>query len=187
MPSSATVVRPFELFGKPPPEQAILLRAVAETLRRLATDPRHLGAEIGFIAVPHSWGRTSTIIHISTVSCRAALCHSNSLGGLLPGKLLHARTGLCVSRRGGQVVVAEQNLDDTDVGSALQKMGGKAVAQRKHRHPFVDAGRGARRTAGRIQNLDVKGPGLVPARKQPDSGSPASNRPAGSRATAPTA
>jgi hypothetical protein len=36
---------------------AILFRAVAETLRKLATDSRHLGAEIGFIAVLHSWGQ----------------------------------------------------------------------------------------------------------------------------------
>lgn len=35
----------------------ILFRAVAQTLRRLAADPRHLGAEIGFIAVLHSWGQ----------------------------------------------------------------------------------------------------------------------------------
>lgn len=35
----------------------ILFRAVAETLRRLAADPRHLEAEIGFIAVLHSWGQ----------------------------------------------------------------------------------------------------------------------------------
>jgi hypothetical protein len=36
---------------------AILFQAVARTLRRLAADPRHLGAEIGFIAVLHSWGQ----------------------------------------------------------------------------------------------------------------------------------
>ncbi len=36
---------------------AILFRAVAETLHKLAADPRHLGAEIGFIAVLHSWGQ----------------------------------------------------------------------------------------------------------------------------------
>ncbi|WP_327207523.1 IS91 family transposase [Rhizobium johnstonii] len=35
----------------------ILFRAIAETLRKLAADPRHLGAEIGFIAVLHSWGQ----------------------------------------------------------------------------------------------------------------------------------
>jgi hypothetical protein len=35
----------------------ILFRAAAETLRTIAADPRHLGAEIGFIAVLHSWGQ----------------------------------------------------------------------------------------------------------------------------------
>jgi Putative transposase/Transposase zinc-binding domain len=36
---------------------AILFRAAAETLRIIAGDPRHLGAEIGGIAVLHSWGQ----------------------------------------------------------------------------------------------------------------------------------
>jgi hypothetical protein len=35
---------------------AILFRAAAETLRVIAADPRHLGAEIGGVAVLHSWG-----------------------------------------------------------------------------------------------------------------------------------
>jgi hypothetical protein len=35
----------------------ILFRAVAETLRQLAMQPKHLGAEIGFLAVLHTWGR----------------------------------------------------------------------------------------------------------------------------------
>ena len=35
----------------------ILFKAVACTLRKIAADPRHLGAEIGFIAVLHSWGQ----------------------------------------------------------------------------------------------------------------------------------
>ena len=34
----------------------ILFRAVAETLRTIAADPQHLGAEIGFLAILHSWG-----------------------------------------------------------------------------------------------------------------------------------
>jgi hypothetical protein len=37
---------------------AILFRAAAETLRTIAADPRHLGAEIGVVAVLHSWGQT---------------------------------------------------------------------------------------------------------------------------------
>ena len=36
----------------------ILFRATAETLRTIAADPQHLGAEIGFIAVLHTWDQT---------------------------------------------------------------------------------------------------------------------------------
>jgi Putative transposase/Transposase zinc-binding domain len=35
----------------------ILFRATAETLSTIAADPEHLGAEIGFFAVLHSWGQ----------------------------------------------------------------------------------------------------------------------------------
>lgn len=35
----------------------ILFRAAGETLRTIAADPRHLGAQIGFIAVLHTWGQ----------------------------------------------------------------------------------------------------------------------------------
>jgi hypothetical protein len=34
----------------------ILFRAASETLRRIAADPKHLGADIGFLAVLHTWG-----------------------------------------------------------------------------------------------------------------------------------
>ena len=36
----------------------ILFRTTAQTLRTIAADPQHLGAEIGFLAVLHSWGQT---------------------------------------------------------------------------------------------------------------------------------
>jgi hypothetical protein len=36
----------------------ILFRATAETLTTIAADPQHLGAEIGFFAVLHTWGQT---------------------------------------------------------------------------------------------------------------------------------
>jgi hypothetical protein len=36
----------------------ILFRSTAATLRTIAADPHHLGAEIGFIAVLHTWGQT---------------------------------------------------------------------------------------------------------------------------------
>ena len=38
-----------ELYG-------ILFRATAQTLLTIAADPKHLGAEIGFFAVLHTWG-----------------------------------------------------------------------------------------------------------------------------------
>jgi len=36
----------------------ILFQATAETLKTIAADPQHLGAEIGFFAVLHTWGQT---------------------------------------------------------------------------------------------------------------------------------
>jgi hypothetical protein len=35
----------------------LLFRAAAETLQQIAADPAHLGAEIGFLAVLHTWGQ----------------------------------------------------------------------------------------------------------------------------------
>ena len=37
---------------------AMLFRAAAETVRTIAADPKHLGAEIGLVAVLHTWGQT---------------------------------------------------------------------------------------------------------------------------------
>ena len=36
---------------------AILFKTAAETLRTIAADPKHLGAEIGIVAVLHTWGQ----------------------------------------------------------------------------------------------------------------------------------
>jgi len=46
---------------------AMLFRAAAETLRTIAADPRHLGAELGVVAVLHTWGQTLT--HHPHVHC----------------------------------------------------------------------------------------------------------------------
>jgi hypothetical protein len=35
----------------------LLFRASAETLLQVAADPRHLGAQIGFLSVLHTWGQ----------------------------------------------------------------------------------------------------------------------------------
>jgi len=45
----------------------ILFRAAAETLRIIAADPTHLGAEIGFFAVLHTWGQN--LLHHPHVHC----------------------------------------------------------------------------------------------------------------------
>src|SRR6202035_1981677 len=49
-----------ELYG-------ILFHAAAETLRVIAADPKHLGAEIGFFAVLHTWG--SNLLHHPHLHC----------------------------------------------------------------------------------------------------------------------
>src|SRR5882672_7182784 len=45
----------------------ILFRATAQTLRTIAADPRHLGAEIGFFAVLHTWGQN--LMHHPHLHC----------------------------------------------------------------------------------------------------------------------
>ena len=45
----------------------ILFRAASETLRTMAADPKHLGAEIGFLAVLHTWNQT--LLHHPHLHC----------------------------------------------------------------------------------------------------------------------
>lgn len=45
----------------------ILFRAASETLCRIAADPGHLGAEIGFLAVLHTWGQN--LLHHPHLHC----------------------------------------------------------------------------------------------------------------------
>ena len=45
----------------------ILFRATAQTLRTIAADPKHLGAEIGFFAVLHTWGQN--LLHHPHLHC----------------------------------------------------------------------------------------------------------------------
>jgi hypothetical protein len=45
----------------------ILFRSTAETLRTIAADPKHLGAEIGFFAVLHTWGQN--LLHHPHLHC----------------------------------------------------------------------------------------------------------------------
>ena len=45
----------------------MLFHACAETLRTIAADPQHLGAEIGFLAILHTWGQN--LLHHPHVHC----------------------------------------------------------------------------------------------------------------------
>jgi hypothetical protein len=45
----------------------VLFKAAAETVRTIAADPKHLGAEIGMIAVLHTWGQN--LFHHPHVHC----------------------------------------------------------------------------------------------------------------------
>ena len=45
----------------------LLFHASAETLRTIAADPEHLGAEIGFISILHTWGQQ--LLHHPHVHC----------------------------------------------------------------------------------------------------------------------
>jgi hypothetical protein len=70
----------------------ILFKAAAETVRTIAADPKHLGAEVGMIALLHTWGQS--------------LCHHPHIhcivpgGGLTPaGTWIASRPGFFLSVR----------------------------------------------------------------------------------------
>ena len=70
---------------------AILFKAAAETLSTIAADPRHLGAEIGFVAVLHTWGQN--LQHHPHVHCLVpggGLSSGRHALGFLPARLLPA-------------------------------------------------------------------------------------------------
>jgi len=80
----------------------ILFEATAETLKTLAGDRKHLGAEIGFTAVLHTWGQTLTLPagglapdEASWIACRPGYflperVLSSLFRGVFLGKLLAA-------------------------------------------------------------------------------------------------
>jgi hypothetical protein len=61
---------------------AILFDAVAATLKTIAADPSHLGGEIGFIGILHTWGQTLT--HHPHIHCLVPG------GALVEGQRWHA-------------------------------------------------------------------------------------------------
>ena len=54
----------------------LLFRSVSATLLEIAADPKHLGAEIGFFGILHTWGQN--LMHHPHIHCAIPL------GGLAP-------------------------------------------------------------------------------------------------------
>jgi hypothetical protein len=77
----------------------ILFQAASETLRTIAADPKHLGAEIGFLAVRHTWGQALTRICIFLF--QAAGSRPTVKAGLPAGQGFSYRSGCCRGCSGG--------------------------------------------------------------------------------------
>ena len=73
----------------------ILFKAAAETLSTLAADPSRLGAEIGLVAVLHTWGQALTTIPTFTASCRAAAPRPIARAGSPADQILPGRQTAC--------------------------------------------------------------------------------------------
>ena len=78
-------------FQNKPVVYDILFRTAAETLRTIAADPVHLGAEIGFLAVLHTWGQN--LLHHPHLHCLVPG------GGISPdgGRWIACRPGFFLS------------------------------------------------------------------------------------------
>ena len=84
----------------------LLMQRAADTLLRIARDPRHLGARIGFTAILHTWGQT--LMHHPHVHCLVPG------GGLSPDgkRWMPARPGFFLPVRVLSRVFRRSYLDD---------------------------------------------------------------------------
>ena len=79
----------------------------------------------------------------------------------------HLWAHLGVTRGGLDAAVAEQDLNDTDIGSVFQQMGAKAVAQGVDGNPFVKTGRSRRFPADLLQRSGVHVAVFAPSGEEP--------------------
>ena len=104
----------------------ILFRAASETLRTIAADPKHLGAEIGFLGVLHSWGQSLT--------------HHPHLHFLVPGGGI-APDGESWIRRSDRVVSVGRREGRSDHETVAHRPQGRKSANRQssaQSNPVVD-------------------------------------------------
>jgi len=101
----------------------LLFRASAETLLEIAIDPKHLGAEIGFLSVLHTWGQN--LRHHPHVHCVIPA------GGLSPDhrRWIHPRYHFLLPRnvlsrvfRGKFVAALKRNHHQLTFSAALQPL-----------------------------------------------------------------
>ena len=65
--------------GNPRVLYTLLFRAAAETLATFGNDPRHLGGEVGVIAILHTWGQTLVQhLHLHCLVTGGALARDGS-------------------------------------------------------------------------------------------------------------
>lgn len=70
----------------------VLFRAASETLKQIAADPKHLGAEIGFTAVLHTWGQSLTFHpHLHCLATGGGLTPDGRWVSTKPGFFLPVR------------------------------------------------------------------------------------------------
>ena len=79
----------------------------------------------------------------------------------------HAGGDARVARGRIQFIVAQQRLDDSDIGAALKQMGSKGVAQRMQRHALLDPGASGRLVEQATQLTGGHRRAGLTARKQP--------------------
>ena len=78
----------------------ILFRTAAQTVRTIAADPKHLGAEIGMIAVLHSWGQNLCYHpHVHCIVPGGGLTSDNAWRTCRPGFFLSVRVLARLYRR----------------------------------------------------------------------------------------
>jgi len=79
----------------------LLFQAVAETLRQIAADPKHLGAEIGVVALLHTWGQTlQHHPHIHCVVTGGGLAVDAAGRREQPARWLSCRPGFFLPEKG---------------------------------------------------------------------------------------
>jgi len=69
----------------------LLFEAASQTLLTIAADPKHLGAQIGFSAILHTWGQALQLHPTSTALFREVVSRRIDPGGFRPGTITSCR------------------------------------------------------------------------------------------------